>query len=131
MWLGKLWWRKLVKSIAMDLGSAWEWCERAVAILACQEGTLEQRVRAAFREAFVHAKPHLCDSHLAEFRPIERILAEDRALSVQEAWSLARGILWVANQATFLYAVDEAAIRRWQEAEKPRWRPLPELPSAN
>ena len=103
----------------MDLGSAWEWCERAVTILACREGTLEQRCQAAFREALAHAKPHLPESYLSEFRAIDRALVKERCLSADEAWFLAMSIVRITKQTTFLHAVDEAAVQRWQEGAGP------------
>jgi hypothetical protein len=113
----------------MDLGNAWDWCQRAEKILACREGSLEERCRAAFREALAHAKPYLPDNYLAELRSIEQDLAEGRPLSTEEAHTVAQGIVYIANGISFRYAVEDVAAKRMQEGDGPR--PLPRPPSTN
>jgi hypothetical protein len=113
----------------MDLGSAWEHCQHAVGILACGEGTVEQRVRTAFQETLIPAKLYLPERYLSELQFTERALAEDGPLTTEEAWSHAMGILYIANGITWRYILDEVVPRRWEEGEGPI--PLPKPPSVN
>jgi hypothetical protein len=114
--------------MTVDLGISWEWALRSLQILACQEGTLEQRCRRAVEDGLIPAVPFLPDNYLGELRHIEQDLSEGRPLSTLEARNMAQGILYIISGISFRYAQEEA-VKKMQQGDGPQ--PLPRPPSTN